>query len=415
MSKYDKLREVRAKMILSREQAIIKVKDGLYTVQSQTGMGRYRVEWQGDHWTCNCPDYTKNGKSRWCKHIIALNRYLDVGYVTDDEHEPIIKKITYSQNWVNYNKAQSQEIELFDQFLSTLVSTITESEQHMGRPRLNLSDKIFCCIMKSYSQLSSRRAQCLYHQALQRHQIERAPHFNITSKTLTKKEITPILHDLVYLSALPLAGMETDFAVDSSGFRCSSFGQYCEYAHGTKRTQNWLKVHICTGVKTNIITDAIVTEENTGDNPQFKKLIEKTAKGFDIKDVVADKAYSSRENHELVKKYGGTAYIPFRENATGNARGSLLWNKAYHFFQLHRDEFDDHYHKRSNAESTFAAIKKKFGENIKSRSRVAQENEMLCKIIAYNLTVLIHETIQLDTGLDILSFIDLQKEHSAEE
>ncbi len=51
--------------------------------------------------------------------------------------------------------------------------------------------------------------------------------------------------------------------------------------------------------------------------------------------------------------------------------------------------------KRDNAESTFAAIKKKFGENIKSRNRIAQENEMLCKIIAYNITVLIHSMFEL--------------------
>ena len=39
--------------------------------------------------------------------------------------------------------------------------------------------------------------------------------------------------------------------------------------------------------------------------------------------------------------------------------------------------------------------KKKFGETIKSRNRVAHENEMLCKIIAYNITVLIHAMFEL--------------------
>jgi len=72
-----------------------------------------------------------------------------------------------------------------------------------------------------------------------------------------------------------------------------------------------------------------------------------------------------------------------------------LWKKAFHYFQLHRDEFEEHYHKRSNAESTFSAIKNKFGEIIKSRNRVAQENEMLCKIIAYNITMLINAMFEL--------------------
>ena len=72
----------------------------------------------------------------------------------------------------------------------------------------------------------------------------------------------------------------------------------------------------------------------------------------------------------------------------------------------------DHYHKRSNAESTFSAIKMKFGETIKSRNRGAQVNELLCKIIAYNITVLIHEMIQLNGTSDFLSLTGLRKELS---
>jgi len=76
------------------------------------------------------------------------------------------------------------------------------------------------------------------------------------------------------------------------------------------------------------------------------------------------------------------------------------------------EEFDRHYHLRSNAESTFGAIKRKFGESVKSKNRVAQENELLCKIIAYNITVLIHEMIQLNGTSEFLSFDGLQKEVS---
>ena len=63
----------------------------------------------------------------------------------------------------------------------------------------------------------------------------------------------------------------------------------------------------------------------------------------------------------------------------------------YHYFQLNRDEFMDHYQKRSNIEANNAAIKRKFGETLKSKNPTAQVNELLAKIIAYNLTVIIHE------------------------
>lgn len=414
-SRYDKIRVNRAKIILSRENSVRKVNNNIYLVQSQTGIGWYKVQWNGKEWSCNCPDNVKNGHMHLCKHLLALKIKYDSGFYEVQEEIPEIEPVKYTQNWKTYNAAQSQEIELFDQFLTQIVSTIEEPDQHMGRPKIKLKDQIFCCVMKVYSRLSLRRAHCLYHQAVQRQQISRSPRYNVVSTTLLKPEITPILHKLVKLSALPLASVETDFTVDSSGFRCASFGRYCEQTHGTKRMHNWLKVHICAGVHTNIVADVVITGEHGGDSPQFEPLVQGTAQNFTINEISADGIYSSRKNHEIVHDLGGRAYIPFRKDATGKAGGSALWKQAYHYFQFHHDEFEKHYHKRSNAESTFGAIKKKFGETIKSRKRIAQINEMLCKIIAYNITVLIHEMIALGGTSDILLFTGLCKEQTLSE
>lgn len=408
----NKLKEQKAKIILSREHAIRKVDNNIYLVQSQTGIGWYKIQWNGKEWACNCPDFVKNGYMDPCKHLLALKIRYESGFYETEEKIPEIQSKKYTQNWKLYNMAQMQEFELFDQFLYQLVSTIEEPEQHMGRPKLKLRDQIFCCVLKIYSQLSLRRSQCLYHQALQRQQISYEPRYTAISSALLKPELTQILCDLVHLSAKPLASIETDFAIDSSGFRCSSFGRYCEEKHKVKRSRNWLKVHICTGVNTNIVADVVITDEHAGDSPQFKKLLQNTSEYFDIGEVSADKAYSSRKNIEIVGQHGGAPYIPFKKNVTGAAKGSPLWKRAYHYMQLHKEEFMEHYHKRSNAETTFSAIKKKFGETIKSRKRVAQENEMLCKIIAYNITVLIREMIELGDDADVLSFTGLSKESS---
>ena len=59
--------------------------------------------------------------------------------------------------------------------------------------------------------------------------------------------------------------------------------------------------------------------------------------------------------------------------------------------------------KRSNVESTIGAIKQKFGETLKSKNRVAQENKLLCKILAYNSTVLIHEMFESGITPDFLT------------
>ena len=50
-----------------------------------------------------------------------------------------------------------------------------------------------------------------------------------------------------------------------------------------------------------------------------------------------------------------------------------------------------HYHKRSNVESTFSAVKRKLGHSVASRGDVAMANEVLCKFLCHNLTCLIQE------------------------
>jgi len=60
-----------------------------------------------------------------------------------------------------------------------------------------------------------------------------------------------------------------------------------------------------------------------------------------------------------------------------------------------RDEFMSHYHKRSNVESTFSMMKRKFGDSLRSKTDVAMINETLCKVLCHNIVVLIHEMHEL--------------------
>jgi transposase len=59
------------------------------------------------------------------------------------------------------------------------------------------------------------------------------------------------------------------------------------------------------------------------------------------------------------------------------------------------EEFQKHYHKRSNVETVFHMIKTKFKDNLRSKKRQAQINELLCKILCHNLCVVIQEVNEL--------------------
>ena len=51
-------------------------------------------------------------------------------------------------------------------------------------------------------------------------------------------------------------------------------------------------------------------------------------------------------------------YIPFKVNPRPkHTHGDSLWAKTYNYFRLFREEFMEHYYKRSNVETAFAMIK----------------------------------------------------------
>lgn len=62
---------------------------------------------------------------------------------------------------------------------------------------------------------------------------------------------------------------------------------------------------------------------------------------------------------------------------------------------FNREAFLAHYHKRSNVESTFSAIKAKFGDALRSKTHTAQVNEALCKVLCHNICVLVGSIYEL--------------------
>jgi len=90
----------------------------------------------------------------------------------------------------------------------------------------------------------------------------------------------------------------------------------------------------------------------------------------------------------LGARVGASAFIPFKSNSNLNSPG--VWNTAFHYFNLHREEFLAKYHQRSNVESTFSAIKRKYGDSVKAKNEPAMKNEVLAKLVCHNLSCLIH-------------------------
>ncbi len=144
---------------------------------------------------------------------------------------------TYPQAWSDYNLAQQHEKERFLILLRDLCSTVPQPPQTKGRPRLPLTGMLFAATFKVYSGFSSRRFTTDIQTAKQDGLIDHAPHFNTVSNYLSDAALTPLLKSLIETSASPLKAVETDFAIDSTGFATSNYHRWFDHKWGKEKSR----------------------------------------------------------------------------------------------------------------------------------------------------------------------------------
>jgi transposase len=384
-------------------RATIKRDGDLWLVPSQSGHGKYKVDPRAQ--TCSCPDY--DFRQAKCKHIYAVEHTIELTKTTvTEEGKTIVTETvkvtrkTYRQEWPAYNKAQTMEKAQFQYLLHQLCQGIGEPAQIKGRKRLPLEDMIFAMAFKVYSTVSGRRFMTDLREAEGKGYLTKLPCYNSIFNYFEMEMLTPHLQMLIEESSLPLASIEQDFAVDSSGLSTCRFVQWMHAKYSDPHLiekKDWIKLHIMCGVKTNVVTSVEITDRYSGDSLQFKPLVEATAQNFAMRQVSGDKAYLSSNNLQTVVENHATPYIPFKANSTGNEkRQSKLWKSMFHFYSYNQERFMQNYHKRSNVETTFHMIKSKFGDALRSKSKTAQINEALCKVLCHNICCLIQSMYELN-------------------
>ncbi len=383
-------------LIIAATCRLNRLDDGTWLVPSQSNKdgSTYRVNLHTK--ACTCPDHTEAGNT--CKHYYAASfvhkrDVLPDGTVIETKTITLTEKKVYKQDWPAYNLAQATEKRRVRILLHDLCRRLPMRERAGNRdgPKPHHpSDAVFAMAYKVYCGLSSRRFSTDLLEAHEKGFIGKPiPGMKVTA-FMADPFYTPILKELIGFSARPLRAVEKDFGIDSSGFGSSRYEKWYDQKYGVTRTRcQWVKTHIASGIKTNVVTAVRILDKDAGDCPQFVPLVKETCKHFEIGEVSADKAYLSVENFEEVSGCGGQAFIAFKSNTTGAVGGAF--EKAFHYFQFNQEEYMAHYHKRSNVESTFSAIKRKFGDSVVSKTDTAMVNEALCKILCHNLTCLIQE------------------------
>lgn len=381
-------RQVRgAALAKAKARSFRSIAGDTYFVPSQTNAGSgYVVDVTGGK--CTCPDHEETGGT--CKHQWAV-RYFRHELELPDGSFVVTEglRLTYTQDWPAYNKAQVEEKDRVQVLLAGLCDGIEQPEQKTGRPRLPLRDAVYGATMKVFGTMSGRRSSTDLRACETAGHMTKAPKYNTVFKYMEQPSLLPLLRRLVDESARPLAAIERRFAVDGTGFASPTYVRWFDYKHGEdRRVQRWVKLHAAVGTLTNVITAAEVTVGTANDCPEFSALVARTAANFKVEEVSGDKAYLSHTNLAAVEQVGGVPFVPFKSNS--GSSGSAAWERIYHYFSLNREAFLAHYHARSNVESTFSAMKRKFGPAVRSKSQAAQFNEVMLKCVCHNLSMLVH-------------------------
>jgi len=359
-----------------------------WVVPSQTRPAeRYLVDVEDA--ACTCPDFELRRGT--CKHQHAVLFWIAWGRDVDADGnvtETItVKRKTYRQkDWGAYNASQHHEKEYVERLLRALCAGVVQPPRRpgAGRPPRLVSDLVFSAVMKVYVMLSGRRMRSDLEASAAKGHLQHVGHENCVFNFLADPATTAILTALVEQSAAPLQVIEAgQYAIDSTGFSTAVYDRWFSQKHGKLCSQNaWVKLHVACGTVTHAVTSAVVTPQS--DDSQLPALLARTRAHHDVRELSADKAYSTHANHDVLETFGVATYIPFKDNAVVNLKFPV-WSRHLCEFLLHQERFLPHYHQRSNVETVFAMIKAKFGAAVRSRVPVAQVNEVLAKCVAHNL------------------------------
>lgn len=275
-------------------------------------------------------------------------------------------------------------------------------EHDRGRRPADVQKVLYGLIHRAHTTKSGRRSYSDLKIASSIIGLGDLPSRPTLTRYMESPSIAPVLERLIELSAVPVSPLETGFAADSTAFGTSIRDQqWAEAKWGTAESRAastgtiWTKAHFMVGVYTNIVTAAYITDSpaNSGDSPQLPKLLSITDRHFTIKDVYADGAYQDLDNFKLIADLGANQYIPFEERNvfhSPKSKNGKLWNSLLQYFREHEDDFYAHYHQRSNVEASNSSVKRLFDNITRSISPAARVNEVLARVVAYNITRCIH-------------------------
>lgn len=273
-----------------------------------------------------------------------------------------------------------------------------ENDQYEGRPKFYFKDILKSLLLLTLNGLSYRRVQSDLEIAKMLGIISSIPKKSTLNKYMMKEELTLWLDKLIQTSAMIFVSSEDTLIVDSTWFTTKMYnGGYNKKPYNNPNKFNDIpplekcrKLHVGCLSNSKMIAFAKPTLGTTHDSPIFKEIISTICNnGFNIDKCLADAGYLSKENYALCESLGvKQTFIDFKSNTTGKHPKSKAYREAFRLFKHEPEIWHEDYRFRVIIEGVFSVIKRKFLNWLRTEKDVSRDNEMMLKVLAYNLTIL---------------------------
>ena len=119
----------------------------------------------------------------------------------------------------------------------------------------------------------------------------------------------------------PKVNLERDnivIAVDSTGIKVTNRGEWIldKWKKNKRKRKGFIKIHLAVNIKTKKIVSMIVTKEDVHDGKMLKEIVNDVSKNYDIKKVLADGGYDSKDNFRYLDELKITPIIKVRKNSS---------------------------------------------------------------------------------------------------
>jgi hypothetical protein len=184
-------------------------------------------------------------------------------------------------------------------------------------------------------------------------------------------------------------GNDIVIVLDSTGIKVTNRGEWLPHKWNIKK--GYLKIHVAVDVKKKKIVSLEVTTEEVHDGMMLRKLIENAAaENNNVKRVIADGAYDSKENFRYLFDNEIEAAIKVRKNSsadkiTDSHPRKIVVQQQLKNFEKWKDSVSYGY--RWIAETVFSSIKRMFGEYVSARKYSNMVKEMMLKASLYNIFI----------------------------